>query len=46
MPPLAKLEPANLSTLSKTWMAVLRSYLVLAAGLVLIRIVMLAIGGQ
>ncbi len=46
MPPLVKLAPANLSTLSKTWMAVLRVYLLLAAGLVLIRIVMLAFGGH
>ena len=44
MPPLAKLEPASLSAVSRVWMAVLRAYLVLAAGLVLIRIVLLTIG--
>ena len=44
MPPLAKLPPARLSPLSQAWMTVLRGYLVLAAGLVLIRIVMLAFG--
>ncbi len=44
MPPLEKLEPAKLSRSSQTWMVALRAYLILAAGLVLIRIVMLAIG--
>jgi len=46
MPTLAKLEPASLSTLSRVWMAALRAYLVLAAGLVLARIVVLAIGAS
>jgi Mn2+/Fe2+ NRAMP family transporter len=44
MPPLASLPPTRLSLGAKTWMSVLRLYLVLAGGLVLIRIVMLAIG--
>jgi Mn2+/Fe2+ NRAMP family transporter len=46
MPPLAKLPLARLSRSSQAWMAALRAYLVLAAGLVLIRIVMLAFGGH
>ncbi len=44
MPPLDRLPPANLSLASKTWMGVLRLYLVVAGGLVLFRIVMLAMG--
>jgi hypothetical protein len=44
MPPLAALPPAKLSLAAKTWMGVLRLYLVVAGGLVLIRIVTLAIG--
>lgn len=45
MPPLAELEPARLSMLERVWMAVLRGYLVVAGGLVLVRIVQLAAGG-
>jgi hypothetical protein len=41
MPPLGELPPPRLSMAVKTWMVVLRAYLVLAAGLVLIRIVTL-----
>ncbi len=44
MPPLDQLPPARLSLAAKTWMSVLRLYLVVAGGLVLFRIVMLAIG--
>jgi Mn2+/Fe2+ NRAMP family transporter len=44
MPPLAKLPPAKLSRASQAWMAALRAYLVVAAGLVMIRIVLLTIG--
>jgi hypothetical protein len=44
MPPLAKLPPENLSLAAKTWMGVLRLYLVVAGGMVLIRIVTLATG--
>ena len=44
MPPLDQLAPAKLSLGAKTWMGVLRLYLVVAGGLVLFRIVMLAIG--
>jgi len=44
MPPLEELPPAKLSAAAKIWMGVLRLYLVVAGGLVLIRIVSLAIG--
>jgi nucleoid-associated protein EbfC len=44
MPPLHKLPPARLSLAARSWMLVLRAYLVLAAGLILFRIVVLAIG--
>jgi hypothetical protein len=44
MPPLRQLAPAKLSLAAKTWMGVLWLYLVVAGGLVLFRIVMLAIG--
>jgi Mn2+/Fe2+ NRAMP family transporter len=44
MPPLAQLPPAKLSLAAKTWMGALRLYLVVAGGMVLFRIVMLAIG--
>lgn len=44
MPPLGELPPPCLSIAVKTWMFVLRAYLVLAGGLVLVRIVTLAIG--
>ena len=43
MPPLDELPPARLSLLNRTGMIVLRGYLVVAAGLVLIRIVQLAL---
>ncbi|MGB6176087.1 MAG: divalent metal cation transporter, partial [Methylocella sp.] len=41
MPPLGEVPPPRLSIAVKTWMVVLRAYLVLAAGLVLLRIVTL-----
>lgn len=43
MPPLAALAPANLGRNEKLWLSVLRLYLALAAGLVLVRIVHLAL---
>jgi len=46
MPPLERLPPAKLSLAAKTWMGVLRLYLIVAGGMVLFRIVMLAIGQQ
>jgi Mn2+/Fe2+ NRAMP family transporter len=44
MPPLGELPPARLSLAAKIWMSVLRLYLIFAGGLVLVRIVTLAIG--
>ena len=44
MPPLSELPPARLTLLSRVWLIVLRAYLVVAAGLVLVRIAMLALG--
>jgi Mn2+/Fe2+ NRAMP family transporter len=46
MPPLDKLPPAELSLLNRIWMIVLRGYLIVAAGLVLVRIVQLALFRQ
>jgi hypothetical protein len=43
MPPQGQLAPAKLSLAAKTWMGVLRLYLVVAGGLVLFCIVMLAL---
>jgi Mn2+/Fe2+ NRAMP family transporter len=43
-PPLDQLPPARLTVLERMWLSLLRAYLVVAAGLVLIRIVTLAIG--
>lgn len=43
MPPLDRLPAATVSRASQIWMVVLRGYLVVAAGLVLIRIVHLAV---
>ena len=42
MPPLDELEPAKLSRAGRLWMLALRAYLILAGGLVLGRIAMLA----
>lgn len=42
MPPITALAPARLTALEKIWMIVLRGYLVIAGGLVLIRIIKLA----
>ena len=44
MPPLATLKPLHLSPATRLWMGLLRAYLVLAGGLVCLRIVLLAIG--
>jgi hypothetical protein len=43
MAPQGQLAPAKLSLAAKTWMGVLRLYLVVAGGLVLFCIVMLAL---
>jgi Mn2+/Fe2+ NRAMP family transporter len=45
MPPLAELSPRQLTTLNRVWLVVLRGYLIVAGGLVLLRIVQLATGG-
>jgi Mn2+/Fe2+ NRAMP family transporter len=42
MPPLNELPSAQLTSLSRTWLIVLRAYLFVAAGLVLVRIISLA----
>jgi Mn2+/Fe2+ NRAMP family transporter len=42
MPPLDELPKAKLTTLNRIWMVVLRAYLIIAAGLVLVRIFQLA----
>ncbi|MHA6894841.1 Nramp family divalent metal transporter [Ralstonia pseudosolanacearum] len=44
MPPLEQLTAARLTPLKRTWMLVLRGYLVIAAGLVLVRIAGLVAG--
>ena len=44
MPPLAELAPVRASLPRRIWMSVLGAYLALAAGLVLLRIVELALG--
>jgi len=43
MPPLAQLPPTRMTALERVWMLVLRGYLVVAGGLVLVRIIQLAI---
>jgi Mn2+/Fe2+ NRAMP family transporter len=45
MPPLGELPPARLTTVSRIWLIVLRGYLIVAAGLVLVRIIQLATTG-
>jgi NRAMP (natural resistance-associated macrophage protein)-like metal ion transporter len=42
MPPLSELPPRQLTALNRIWLFVLRVYLIVAAGLVLLRIVTLA----
>jgi hypothetical protein len=46
MPPLDQLPAAQLSPLRRLWMGVLRGYLVIAAGLVLVRIAQLVSAGH
>ena len=43
MPPLDTLQPARMSFSKRAWMTVLRGYLVLAVGMVVVRIVQLAL---
>jgi hypothetical protein len=46
MPPLTYLTPRHLITLNRAWLPVLRAYLIVAAGLVLVLIVTLATSGD
>ena len=46
MPPIAELPPRRLTAGERIWLVVLRGYLFLAAGLVLARIVSLAVAGH
>jgi NRAMP (natural resistance-associated macrophage protein)-like metal ion transporter len=46
MAPLGELPPARLTVLDRTWLIVLRGYLIVAAGLVLVRIVLLVTPGH
>jgi Mn2+/Fe2+ NRAMP family transporter len=46
MPPLNELPPGRLTPASRIWMGALRGYLLLAGGLVLVRIVQLALSGN
>jgi hypothetical protein len=43
MPPLDQLPPAHMTPLTRIWMSVLRGYLMVAGGLVLVRIIQLAL---
>jgi Mn2+/Fe2+ NRAMP family transporter len=45
MPPLSELSPARLTLLNRIWMIVLRAYLVIAAGLLVLKMVQLATSG-
>jgi hypothetical protein len=45
MPALAELPPRQLTALSRVWLLVLRAYLIVAGGLVLVRIITLATAG-
>ena len=44
MPPLASLTPARLTLSKRVWMLVLRAYLVIAVGMVVARVVQIALG--
>jgi hypothetical protein len=46
MPPLSELAPAQLTRLNRIWLIVLRGYLIIAAGLVLVRIAQLVSAGH
>jgi hypothetical protein len=45
MPPLSELPPVKFTLASRIWMFALRAYLMVAGGLVLLRILQLAITG-
>jgi Mn2+/Fe2+ NRAMP family transporter len=44
MPPLAALAPMRLSQRSKTWMGVMRLYLLVAMGMVIYKVILVALG--
>jgi hypothetical protein len=44
MPKLSTLSPLHLTLSKRVWMIVLRGYLILAVGMVLVRVVQLALG--
>lgn len=44
MPPIEELAPAQISLLNRVWMVVLRAYLVVAAGMLIFKIIQLATG--
>jgi hypothetical protein len=46
MPALNQLPPAHLTTLNKVWMAVLRGYLVVAAGMLIVKLVQVALSAH
>lgn len=46
MPALDTMPPAKLSARTRVWMAVLRGYLVIAGGIVLVHIVHLTMAGE
>jgi len=43
MPPLDTLEPQNMTLATRIWMAVLRGYLVIAVGLVIVKVVQMTL---
>ncbi|WP_175911608.1 Nramp family divalent metal transporter [Burkholderia sp. BCC1640] len=43
MPPLETLEPQNMTVATRVWMAVLRGYLVVAVGLVIVKVVQMTL---
>ena len=46
MPPLDELPPTGLTPLNRLWLIVLRAYLIFAVGLVVVRVVQLALHGR
>jgi hypothetical protein len=46
MPPLSELAPVRLTLLNRIWLVVLRGYLLIAGGVVLVRIGQLVTGGH
>jgi len=46
MPPLSELKPMKLTPLNRLWMIVLRAYLIGACGLLVVRVVQIAMSGK